>query len=278
VENYQTIPNNPGNVNMQTVVGPAATADGHPVGAALNLADDPALVPGRLWGPPAQQTNNTNRPTLRVVHGKSVLEFNPAGNTAQTMLVLPDATNWASALGTTLNTNQQSWFVVYRPSTLTQTGTMLRTLRLNNVANGILDLSVTNGNVVVGLDPAGNSSFQTLTTPASTTDYAILSVIWNGGTLSAFNNGSSIGTLTGLSGSSSLNRFRIGGNQASATGAFSGDIAAVLAYSAALNTADRQAVEDYLATNVLPIPEPTALVLAILGMALAATSRNPARR
>jgi len=254
-QNYQTIPNNPGTVDMTTVVGPVSNV-GDRVGTTLNLADNPTLVAGGLWSPPAQQTvisPTDRRPTLQDVGGKKVLRFD--GAVAQTLVSIHSAASWGSI--TQLNTNTQSWFLVYRPGTAAQTSTMLFTTTGNNTTSGIIRMRLNAGTLEVAADPSATSNFatSTLTAPASLSAFSIVSLILNGTTMEAFQDGVSLGTISGLSGTPGFQRARIGG----ATGTsdpFTGDITAALGYNVALNSTDRLAVEDYLRTNLVP---PTSL-------------------
>jgi hypothetical protein len=250
-KNYQTITNNPGTVDMTTVVGPASNA-GDRVGAALNLADDPAIVTGGLWSPPAQQTvisPTDRRPVLQDING--VKAWRMDGAVGQTLVSIHSTSGWGSV--TQLATDTQSWFLVYRPSTEMQTSTMLFTTTGNNNTSGVIRVALNAGTLEVAADPSATSNFSasTLSAPASLTSFSIVSVIMNGSTMEAFQNGVSLGTVSGLSGTPGYQRTRIGGSSGNAN-PFTGDMTVVLGYNVALNGTDRQAIEDYLLTNLVP--------------------------
>lgn len=196
----------------------------------------------------AQQANAPNQPTLvaNAINGLPALRFSGAQN----LLVLRAGAGLPSdAVGTALDTDTTTWFIVASKDSPVSTD------RLLGVKFGTLDdrwgsfyqtgsywsHSRNSGGTFLG---SGNV--------VATDTYVVLSAVWDGGhpndTIEQWINGASGGVNTGANQTGTFDRLRIGASSNGGTN-LKGNVAEVLIYNAALSAPDRRSVEDYLYTK-----------------------------
>ncbi len=200
----------------------------------------------------AQQA--TAKPTLQtdVLNGLPVLRFGGAEN----LLVLRAGAGGSSdPMGTSLDTNTLSWFVVVNKASPAATQSVLRARTVEGGDNR-WGTFYENGQYVSHSRTAGGGMVGSgMTTPTDT--FVVLSSVWDGShansTVQEWINGVAGPIATGATQTGTFDRFRIGNGSSGGSG-LNGDIAEVLVYNAALSDADRRAVEDYLNAKYFAAP------------------------
>ncbi len=233
--------------------------------AALNTYKDDGVTPAQpgdrvqWWddiGPAAgnnvaQQLNNKPILVANAINGLPALRFDGASNSQVNLLVLRDGPGRpprGDSLGTSLDTNTLSWFMVLQ-TTDTATTAALRA-QVNNVDNQ-WGTFYQNGQWV-SHSRTSSGGFVGARINANVNTFYLLSAVWDGAAsnqpVTEWLNGGSQTTATGATLTGQFNRLRIGNSSGGGEG-FRGDIAEVLVYNKALSAPERRTVEDYLWTK-----------------------------
>lgn len=196
----------------------------------------------------AQNVNLANKPTLvaNVINGLPALRFSGAQN----LLVLDGGAGFTSSpVGTALDTNTLSWFVVVSKDSPSATE------RILGVRLGTADDrwgSFYQDGAYWSHSRNSGGTFLGSSNVAPTDAFVLLSAVWDGGhpsdTIQQWLNGAPGGLNTGANQTGTFDRLRIGASSNAGQG-LRGYVAEVLIYNKALSAPDRRSVEDYLYTK-----------------------------